>query len=287
MNAYGVSRDKLQLLLQRAVSAGLRVSKPEFKDRNKDTAELRFLFHCSAVVNTQRNARSVWMALANRHKIPIRLMDPVVQNATEEGEQLSELSENELAEVFDAAPSVDGSKLQKLGHYVQRYLELETEQEALDEQSSARGKELSELRMHKIPEIMREARILQQDMDSGHRVSLGTAIAGSWPKDEAKRAIALRALEKLNSTDLVKQTVTVTFAPEDHKVAGEVIKYLKRKKVQVEVDRTVHPMTYRAWAKEMLSDPKTAPIILSLLGELGILVMDQATVKQIKDRKKR
>lgn len=285
MSAYGINKSKLHLLIERAVKAGLRISNLEYKDRDKGTAEARFLFHCSAVVNTARNTLNVWRAIANRHQIPARFMDPLLQNALESDEQVSELTENDLAEVFDAAASVDGTKLTQLAKLVDRYVTLESEATALEEQAGTRSKELWKLRTVDLPELMRQARILTQDMDSGHRVTLGTAVAGGWPKDEVKRAAALKALAKIGSEDLVKQTMTLSFLPDDHKTATEVLKYLKRKKVQVEVDRTVNTMTYRAWAKEMLADQQTAPIILSLLNELGLMVMDQATVKQVKKKR--
>lgn len=197
------------------------------------------------------------------------------------------MSAEDLAEVFADGASVDGEALKELPKHVDRYVELESEIEALTETVVERTKELQQLQAVTLPDLMKRARITNQDMESGHRISLGTAFYGGFPKDPDKRKKAFIALKKLGAVDILKHLVTTEFTPEQHDEARKVINYLRKKKLNVSDDMGVHALTYRKWAKEMMAEEKTAIQFLAFIGDLGLHMMEQATVKLLKPKKRK
>lgn len=199
----------------------------------------------------------------------------------------SGLSAEDLAEVFADGASVDGEALKELPKHVDRYVELEGEIEALAETMQQRATELRELRTVTLPDLMKRARITLQDMESGHRITLGTSFQGGFPEDPDKRKKAFRALKKLDATDILKHMIVTEFTPEQHDEARKVLQYLQRKKLPVTDDMKVHAATYKKWAREMVEDEKVAPFFLGLIGDLGLHMIEQATVKLLKPKKRK
>jgi len=193
---------------------------------------------------------------------------------------------DDMADVIAAGASVREGYLVQLGELVNEYIALESEMTALLEQAEARNKELLDLKLHRLPDVMKAAQIEHQRMTSGHEVSLKTKVRASFPADPIKRARAIEALTDLNGLDLIKHVISLSFDRDEQEKAQASFEFLRVAGLAPDNKQAIHAGTYAAWVNELLDDEKMAPKLLARLDDLGVFMQDIAEVKAPKSKRK-
>jgi hypothetical protein len=83
-------------------------------------------------------------------------------------------------------------------------------------------------------------------------------ISVKW--DDEKRAVAFKWLDDHAAGDLIKTTVEVAFSKEERHKALAVVKLLKAKGIDADVNEKVHPATLTAWVKESVEHGEMLPL---------------------------
>ncbi len=92
------------------------------------------------------------------------------------------------------------------------------------------------------------------------RVQLAEKLRGSIPK--AHEVEAIDWLNKHGHGNIVKRQIIIEFSKDEEKWAAKFMRDCnqRKKKLNMKVKRTVHPMTLQSWAKEMLEKAENFPM---------------------------
>jgi hypothetical protein len=175
---------------------------------------------------------------------------------------------------FDiVAPSTDQLKtIEQLAQKAHQLMSvIDTHEAAL----KANKAELAELTHKLLPDAMAAAGTASFITTSGVKVAIKEVVAGTLPKDEYKRAEALRWLESHDGKAIIKGTITAEFERGEGNLqkknqAAEALNNMGVAFVEAE---SVHPQTLAAFAREKLKAGEEVPLDL-----LGLYAGRQAKV---------
>ena len=142
---------------------------------------------------------------------------------------------------------------------VQEYMALEQKLESLDGESKVAKERLNEFKMRRFPELLEAyGGTSFTDATTGAVVSLELLVAGSLPKDEARRAESIAYVESLGGGDLVKTKVVIEFGRGEEVEASNLVAKLKESAFpfNVTVTKDIHAQTLAAFARERIRDGK-------------------------------
>lgn len=110
-----------------------------------------------------------------------------------------------------------------------------------------------------LPEAIRETGLSELKLATGEKVKVADDVSCSITAAKAEQALAW--LTGHGFGGLIKSVVTTAFASGDIGKAQKLVAMLsKRKGIEVEFKRTVHPGTLKAFIKEQLREKKELPM---------------------------
>lgn len=187
---------------------------------------------------------------------------------------------NEFIDDFDELGEAmpDSGQLKSLEQLVNQAGEIARIIEELEMAVKRHKEELTKLTHAAIPDAMSAAGTAEFITTAGVKVTIKDVLAGSLPKDEPRRSMALKWIEENGGKEIIKSTLTAEF----EKGAGN----LERKNMAAEalaemgvpfIDaETVHPMTLAAFAREKLKGGEEVPI-----ESLGLYAGRQAKITRV------
>lgn len=143
--------------------------------------------------------------------------------------------------------------------------ELDQAQRALaecEEQLRSAQERVNDLAEHRIPEALDELGQRGFTAADGTVVKLEERVVASLPKDEDRRAAAIKWLEDNGYSSLVKRTFTITFGRDDEAWARQFERQMQRRKRPLDVVRKqdVHHSTLAAHIRELLGEGVDVPL---------------------------
>lgn len=109
-----------------------------------------------------------------------------------------------------------------------------------------------EMSTEQIPELMSELGIEEFTLEDGRKVKVEDTVSGSLPKDRHKRAEALEWLRKHGGDGMIKDSFAISFGKDQDQEAEGFAESLHSMNVPFERKEDVHPMTLKAYAREMM-----------------------------------
>ena len=145
------------------------------------------------------------------------------------------------------------------------------------EQAELRLKEAKEnerrLREEAIPLLMFELELTMLKLNDGTTIETSKDIFASIT--QAKKDAAFKWLEENKFSGLIKTQVEINFPRGDHELAKKWHHFLKEsKKLDVDLQESVHPQTLKAFVKEQIQAGNSVPMDL-----FGVMVVDTTKVK--------
>lgn len=182
---------------------------------------------------------------------------------------------------FDEGARPMGS-VDKVVELSNEVLKLDEEIAALDDLLSAKNKRAHAIKTALLPDAMAELGLTSFALESGHEIKVEDFVSGSLPKDEEKRAKAIKHLTDIDGEPLISNVIEAEFEKNQHNEALSVAEELRQKGFDVTVKSTVHPQTLMAFVREKLHngepvEPET----------LGLFVGRKAKVAVKKEKKKK
>lgn len=156
------------------------------------------------------------------------------------------------ASPFDEVAPVSESALASLLALATETLELEKEAEAIGELLKAKNSRLNILKTLTIPEAMAEVGLTEFKTPEGNQIKVDDFVAGSLPKDEAKRLKAVALLESIGGEALIKNQLTADFGKSQHNEALELRARLEQEGYEVVIKSDVHAGSLAAFVREKL-----------------------------------
>jgi len=182
-------------------------------------------------------------------------------------------------------PKIDLSAIEAAA---EEYRDLIKRKEDLEEQLKAAGKEVEQMAMVTLPDLLDTVGIdhvgvpakgNQAAFDVVMRPYYKAVIAASW--DEQKKQDAFNALSSLNAGDLIRRTVTIFIPatrPDAPDLEARLVAMAGNVGLEATTDRTVPWNSLTSWLKERVEGGKQLPS----LDTIGATVGRKATIK---DRK--
>lgn len=164
--------------------------------------------------------------------------------------------------------------VEKLTAAATRSAELAAEKKTLEARAKAISKEMEKLARSTLPELLAEIGATKWETED-FVVAVGAKVAGSLSRssDPDKAVEALRA-NGMGSA--IRSTLTVSFEGDEHdlceKVAQTIAAHFER---EVSTERTIHPSTLAAWARDRIKEGQ--PVDFDLF---GLATWREATVKE-------
>lgn len=151
---------------------------------------------------------------------------------------------------------------------------LEGEVAALEADLKARKAKLAEVQERKLPDLMFEIGIKEFVLTDGRRLTVKDMVVASIPsksaidkaKDEergpmlARQGEAFKWLEKNGHGDLIKNDLVIGFKKGEAKQAKALVTELRKRGINVEVNRSVNPQSLGAFCREQLAAGKALPL---------------------------
>lgn len=161
----------------------------------------------------------------------------------------------------DATASPDA--LTRLNEKLAEAIELKEAVDQMEDDLKAAKQQLQLLNTGVIPDMMAELG-MDQVTQRGWQIKVADFVSGSLPKDEAKRAVAIRWLEDHEAGELLKTSLSVDFSRSQHNEALDLAGRIEGEGFAPKVDSTVHPQTLAAFARERIKNGE--PIDTEVLG---------------------
>lgn len=157
----------------------------------------------------------------------------------------------------DAVQLAEGSReagMKRLSDLVRQQIAAEDEIERLIEEQEAKSKELARLRVDLIPSLMHELGFAKVTAEDGSSVEIKPIVQAALPKDEEKKARALKWLRDSGCGDVIKNEVSCAFGRGEDELAERAIEQLKILGADVVRKISVHPQTLSALVRSMRED---------------------------------
>lgn len=138
--------------------------------------------------------------------------------------------------------------------------------------------ELHELTNTTLPDLLAAAGTSIFRIDSGPyqgwKVESKPFVAGSLPKEDDRRAVALQWIRDQKAGDIIKNKLAVEFERGEDNIAGEIKAKLEELGMDFELKEDVHAQTLLAFARERMKNGEDVP-----LSTLGLYAGRQAKIE--------
>lgn len=168
----------------------------------------------------------------------------------------------EMAEL--GADTVATSDMAEAARLVDQLRRVNAECEEAKERADRLGKQAHHLKTVVIPEALAKAGVGGMTLTDGTQVEVADFVAGSLPKDAARRDRAIAELAETGGEALIKTRVVVEFPRSGHNEALSLRAELEAQGYLATAASDVHPQTLAAFAREKLKNGE--PINAEALG---------------------
>jgi hypothetical protein len=131
----------------------------------------------------------------------------------------------------------------------------------------------NQIRMVELPSILNELELTSIGVGN-HTITLTTLVDATLSKDPERRTAALDWLHRNGHGGVLKQSLIANLPSGDDVAAMQAITALDDIGLNAYIDRSIHPQTYKALAREIVRSGQVAPMEL-----LGIFVGNIAVVE--------
>lgn len=153
--------------------------------------------------------------------------------------------------------NVDISEVSDISEASNRYLKIESEILALENDVKRKKAELQQMN-DSLVQLMEQRGVKEIKLTSGDAISYKPFYKGSITKD--KEAEAFAWLENNNHGELIKNIVSVRFGKGDNDQASKLVEDLEQNGLYPDQKRKVEPMTLNAFIAEQINSGKDLPI---------------------------
>jgi uncharacterized coiled-coil DUF342 family protein len=153
---------------------------------------------------------------------------------------------------FDEGPTASKEVLARIADRAKYAADVERQISEIEEALKSLKSELHTIRTKELPDILSEAGFSEFKLEDGTKISIDDFVSGSLPKDEARRAVAIQALEDIGGGDLMRDDLSVTFEKSQHNEALDLKASLEGKGYDVKFGSNVHASTLQAFIREKL-----------------------------------
>lgn len=165
-------------------------------------------------------------------------------------------------EAEEGAPAPSDA-LDRLNEKLGEAISLKETADQMEEDLKAAKQQLNLLNTQIIPDMMAELG-MDEVTQRGWKIKVGEFVSGSLPKEEDRKASAIRWLEANDGGELLKTSLSVTFSRSQHNEALNLAGQIEEAGFAPQVESTVHPQTLAAFARERLKNGE--PIDTEVLG---------------------
>ena len=152
---------------------------------------------------------------------------------------------------------ISTAELKSIADMVQRQVQLEVAQAALQAQLDKTSDELRLISETTIPDAMAAIGLSEVKLATGEAVSIKKFYSASISPDNAPAALAW--LRKTGNDDIIKNAVTCQFGKGEDDVAQLTMQLLRDKGLTPEQKTFVHPMTLKSFVKERIESAQELP----------------------------
>ena len=143
--------------------------------------------------------------------------------------------------------------ISRLGELAIELIDREAELAQLEEALKRKKADIEDLEQRQIPSLMTELNVSSYTMVDGSKLTMKRDFAISIKAENRERAF--QWLEEHDHDSIIKAEVKLGFGKGELEEARRAAAELQRiTNQEVEVTRSVHPQTLKAWAKEVRSD---------------------------------
>jgi hypothetical protein len=163
--------------------------------------------------------------------------------------------------VTQAIPT--NERMTEVSQLAHRVTEIELMQEELKAKAAELTRELWRITTDSLPSKMLELGLNSFTLDDGSKISLGTGVQATWPKEGEDHVRAVEWMRDNGYADLIKDIVAVQFGKGEVDRADELIAVLDREGFgDWSRKEDVHHQTLKAWIREMTETGKSLPLDL-------------------------
>ena len=167
---------------------------------------------------------------------------------------------------FTEAPRVEG--LGELSTLVAEMLKQEEHVNAMKAILATEEAKLQTLRTAKIPGLMAELGLSEVKTESGHKIYVDQVVTCKlFPGHQDE---ALKWLEQNEYGGLIKHEVSLKFGKDSEGEVSAAVRALNAAGFRPDVEKGVHPMTLKAWAKRQVEGGGQVPTNLFDLNTFSI-----------------
>jgi len=153
--------------------------------------------------------------------------------------------------------------LDRLNMKLAEAIDLKEVVDQMEEDLKAAKQQLNLLNTSIIPDMMTEIG-MEKVTQRGWEIKVTDFVSGSLPKDDVRKALAIRWLEENEAGELLKTALSVDFSRSQHNEALDLAGKIKDQGFAPKIDSTVHPQTLMAFARERIKSGE--PIDTEVLG---------------------
>ena len=155
-------------------------------------------------------------------------------------------------DIFEDSEMPSENGLSRLSKLYQRRAEKANEVDELRVRLKLAEEDLRSIDEDQFPKLFDEVGITS--FEAGNRkISVKEKLYGSLPKDQQDRDAAIQEIVKLGGQAIIKTEIGLSFSKGEAERAAAIAKELREKGLDVDMKEGVHPMTFQAWARELLA----------------------------------
>jgi hypothetical protein len=153
----------------------------------------------------------------------------------------------------EGAASAAPANLDLLNSKLDEAVSLKEMVDQMEEDLAAAKKQLYVLNTIALPDLMAELGVDEMTRN-GWKVKVTDFMSGTLPKEEDKRAKAIKWLEDHDAASLIKTDISVTFGRDSHEEALSIAQRLIDEGYAPTVNSGVHPQALAAFGRERLKN---------------------------------
>ena len=154
-------------------------------------------------------------------------------------------------------PKLSDEELGQLGREVRKMLKLRMQIADAENHLEGLKRDYNALAIGTVPDLMAELGVDEVRTESGVKIRVNREVQCKFLPDQKEQALAW--LEEHDYGALIKHEVSVAFGKDSESMVRQVVEAIKSVGVEPEVDKTVHPMTLKAWGKRQVEEGSPIP----------------------------
>jgi hypothetical protein len=175
--------------------------------------------------------------------------------------------------IFEQEQPTAPSDLESIRKLAEEVRDLERTKEDLENETKVINGRLTELTQKHLPEAMASLGMDSFSLADGSKISVKDFVSGTLNKAPDKE-VALAWVNDNGGESLIKTDVKMSFGKGQDNQAKNAIGLLQEQGYEVEADKTIHPQTLAAFAREKMAAGEDIP-----LEQLGLFAGRHAKIQ--------